>query len=934
MLLLQIEIDSKWLDANLTVGSSISMEETSQVWSLSGGRSSIPFTLSVHENQHIVGNVSDMRGSSVFKRLYGARFRLYVGGILFRTGVVHLDSTVHVTDTIEIELVGNGKEWAELIEDLDCRKVPLMSDVQLGVSYQSKLEVFLSGKYKWQSFFTFNGSTAYTIWYDIADNPDSQTQNKRVSVGEIDFPHALMPKDGNGNLLVNESESYSKSHPFCNLRICWNAKDKDGNKLNLFTVFEANRTNTSPCFYVLYFFDCLFSHLGVSCTRNDMKLYDEMKRLAFVNTGCFYETKGEHVGKMKPSDMGFRIAIEDSISGTYENGAGWKLKDLKVEFSSKSEVNLYNAYATPENFPNKSVSNVLNAIQNLFGARFLFDSSRQEMQIVFVRDILKQSDVTDIPCRIIKCNPIYEHKEGFRLRYGEDVKEEDVNEKDLNRDTAFNMPHLRTTRNDVTFENVPLSAYNKTFYIDPITGNGYLNKVDKEAKEADKLHPAIMEAAQFCRVEYGDCSEEDFVEEVSIDARPVIMSNVSSQLKDEKFAFYADVDMNNKETETRVTNPVKIWGHPYGYSGTINIENIPIELRHKFEPSFDISENIESPLDEYDCGLTLGFMRGPGSDAGTEIFNENYDGEGNSQWVTVASNSTFHADTMDDYGNQFDYNGSGDVSETPGDTPTPSEKIEIDITDKQSAAELLRRLFPYSNTDLLAAARYSSKVSSGRGTIFNAMYWNGYGGYRYIYTRIREDGTVWEENANYASMIGVDQTTDFSFILNNDKKLGKFVLGRCNSMYGNELLDLLEKVAMMYFTNTSGKVSVSRALLNMASDNPNPSIPSTGNGIGGDAQRISLKLKAEKLIDGKYLPVTGAGAARRGIFDNFYEDYAYWVTHRKLAHIEAEVELADLINLDMTKKYRIGDYIGFLKSCNYDVTDSGLGIVTFELYYL
>ena len=107
-----------------------------------------------------------------------------------------------------------------------------------------------------------------------------------------------------------------------------------------------------------------------------------------------------------------------------------------------------------------------------------------------------------------------------------------------------------------------------------------------------------------------------------------------------------------------------------------------------------------------------------------------------------------------------------------------------------------------------------------------------------------------------------------------------------------------------------------------------------GYGLGGDPKRISLKLKAEKKVNGEYLPVTGVGAARRGIFDNFYAEYAYWVTHRKLAHIEAEVELADLINLDMTKKYRIGEYVGFIKSCKYDIDNNGIGIVTFEMYYL
>jgi len=40
------------------------------------------------------------------------------------------------------------------------------------------------------------------------------------------------------------------------------------------------------------------------------------------------------------------------------------------------------------------------------------------------------------------------------------------------------------------------------------------------------------------------------------------------------------------------------------------------------------------------------------------------------------------------------------------------------------------------------------------------------------------------------------------------------------------------------------------------------------------------------------------------------------------------------VNIDITKKYKIGDYLGFLKDYKYPYSNDGLGKVTFELLYL
>jgi hypothetical protein len=76
--------------------------------------------------------------------------------------------------------------------------------------------------------------------------------------------------------------------------------------------------------------------------------------------------------------------------------------------------------------------------------------------------------------------------------------------------------------------------------------------------------------------------------------------------------------------------------------------------------NYDASQNSKDPLQEHDSGFTLGVMRGPGREAGTEVFLKNYDGNGNDAWTTVVADYAFTADTMDAYGNRYDYNGTAE----------------------------------------------------------------------------------------------------------------------------------------------------------------------------------------------------------------------------------------------------------------------------------
>lgn len=78
------------------------------------------------------------------------------------------------------------------------------------------------------------------------------------------------------------------------------------------------------------------------------------------------------------------------------------------------------------------------------------------------------------------------------------------------------------------------------------------------------------------------------------------------------------------------------------------------------DEAYDVtsSEDGNSPLQTIDWGLAIGVMRGGGSDATIQTYDWNYDGHGNSKWRTVAGKYAMSSDSMDNWGSQYDYNGT------------------------------------------------------------------------------------------------------------------------------------------------------------------------------------------------------------------------------------------------------------------------------------
>ena len=103
------------------------------------------------------------------------------------------------------------------------------------------------------------------------------------------------------------------------------------------------------------------------------------------------------------------------------------------------------------------------------------------------------------------------------------------------------------------------------------------------------------------------------------------------------------------------------------------------------------------------------------------------------------------------------------------------------------------------------------------------------------------------------------------------------------------------------------------------------------NGLeeGGADQsgRFSLKLTAEKdgySIDGEY--------SKRGLVSKFLSEYIYFKENRKTIILSVRLSITQIIGINFLKKYRIGQFIGFINKISYTLGVNGLTDVTIELY--
>lgn len=309
-----------------------------------------------------------------------------------------------------------------------------------------------------------------------------------------------------------------------------------------------------------------------------------------------------------------------------------------------------NVFATNQNFPDVEMEDLIEDLQNAFGVRFLYDSAKNTMDVIYIKDILKSNETSILDVEIVGMQLKKSKEKTIRLTYGQED------------DTAFNYDdysNVKEKNNYMEILQQGQASNDTTCYQDKLTGNSYRIKVDENTGG----NPSLFEVGGFRDYLIGGTSTEEEEDEISINFAPVMINDVNGQTVvseamsgkegQQILAVFADQELLSERNASFSLIPGILGVAP---SHMIRYKH-EITLSYLSDENYDTESAEESPMRTYDAGYCLGIMRGPGSESGID-YTENYDGEGNGSWVQTVANSAFTADSCDNFGRFFDYNGT------------------------------------------------------------------------------------------------------------------------------------------------------------------------------------------------------------------------------------------------------------------------------------
>ncbi len=905
--------------AALPEDTTITITDTSEIFA-SGDVWSHSFTLNVRANAHIFGTAGDMHGSRLHEQISRRKARLWVEGLPLYLGYLMLGDEAEVDEdgNVDVSFESGKKTFSDMIDGAKANQVPMMSDVQIGMAlwrkrwtkYRVRLTASLLSSqiisgglpidFVFKGPVTHNGSEWFDFSYDGESEGNSSQQYPRMVFPNgvfSDYTHANPDETANH---INTDYPYDDEHPYCNVALCYQKygylkKNQDGSTYNDYSsepeaqrgyeVMPANRVNSAPNFYVIYWIKALMKHLGIYIEENQMMDVEDLRRLFFVNTNCAYEEptslSGAYLtrygkyyqdaaqGRLVPEyiDSKKNVKFDESgfvgknvkiISGTFPPDASLSEKVsvaiTDMEEWSDSDKNSYEshnsffhkAFASSDCFPDADISEVISAIENGFGIRFLFSEDYQRVRIVLLRNIFRSTEVQTIKCDIVSESKLENSIRGFRMTYGE------------SEDTAFyykgfadKLPHKKpyfadnSDTHDYSHWNLDadystlihrISAFDKTCYVTANTGNSFGIKVDKNAKRYDELHPSIFEYAGFMDAEDGDCTgEEETIKTINVGFVPAIMNDVNFEQErstgetTQRFALFVDETMRPRRP--------------------------------------DLQEGIDydDPRTVYDIDKLYG----------------------------------------DDSPAKQMTSGEGIVK--PG---------EFAITSDMYAA--CNNVTAVLETNSFMAYYKASITFDIDGHINE-----GYRLYLQDNYEPNDNGVSPVETHDWGLMLGIMRGSGSDAYVNYEADP--------DDGEGNDTWDI---------------VAGSNATMH----------PDTCDSYGrewdyGDDEntegRFSLKLRAEKLnpyfdasagesdTNRRYLEITNEHLRGRGLCDQFYKEYSYFIRNARIAERTVRMELAQMLAIDKTKKATVGDITGFIRKTQFSVNNkTGLGMVKMEIMYI
>lgn len=604
---LQIKINSQWV--KLPEDFSITLEQSNPLFN-DQGTFSFPFEIPLEPNREIFKNIADPWGDINLKDIDRMPAELWVDGVMIYRGVIETDDEVEFEDTLPVTFISGNSDFMDRIEGMNARDIPLDREIKLGYRVKS-------------------ASTQYSY------RDDNLFITIYLNDGVMNYTES------------NESDPYPIK-PYCNVRVC------TPNDAGSYNILEPRRPYSGVCFYVMYLLDCFFKYLNIGVQKNDLSTMEDMCRLAFFSTQCHTEEKGDSFSVswtdiMMNNFMGPSFSLHCDLKYNVIPGSN-SYKTIATFLTQNFSYSAVNVFATNQNFPDVEMEDLIEDLQNAFGVRFLYDSARNTMDVIYIKDILKSNEISILDVEIVAMQLKKSKEKTIRLTYGQED------------DTAFNYDdysNVKEKENYLEILQQGQASNDTSCYQDKLTGNSYRIKVNKDTGG----DPSLFEVGGFRDYVIGGTSTEEEEDEISINFTPVMINDVNGAWvvagalggheEDQVLAVFADQELLSERNASFSLIP-GIWGVAPSRMMRYKHE---ITLSYLSDENYDTESAEESPMRTYDAGYCLGIMRGPGSESGID-YTENYDGEGNDSWVQTVANSAFTADSCDNFGRFFDYNGT------------------------------------------------------------------------------------------------------------------------------------------------------------------------------------------------------------------------------------------------------------------------------------
>lgn len=299
---------------------------------------SYPVELPIEGNRHFLKNVDDVSSDIRPVSYEHTPMQIIADGVPFASGTAIIQEDERLEDSLSLNIDASTQSFDDLISDIKCNEVPIppkykdqlligekIDEVNVSVTYNTEVVIKYEGKKDNKNFVSVGESDTYATFSPQALGFSYPAQCKETG----DKHEAVLKKTytyPNGNEVkvpdvltsyINVSDPYPLK-PFCNARVCYKHYDlaedgstsdnvvesikarngEDSNNTSEKEMYEdrgpiwvldADRPQSGICFYVLFFLDCLFEHLGVQFDNSALTAIGDMNRLCFFTTKCSYD---------------------------------------------------------------------------------------------------------------------------------------------------------------------------------------------------------------------------------------------------------------------------------------------------------------------------------------------------------------------------------------------------------------------------------------------------------------------------------------------------------------------------------------------------------------------------------------------------------------------------------------------------------------------